>query len=240
MSQFALLTEALGGIRRLVAPLAVVAMMAASASAAPVEFADFNSPANGQAFRFTNNGGTSGSISVASAPINFNFTAATGLSTADRSALLTITGNTFTPATALGGGFIDQPISNISTLSITSGGQNLLTMTFTGDIIGRNANASLLGSDTSGQVVQFTSDFLTFQQPGNSYNLSLAAISPNLSIGAGGFLNSFLASINGQFTANIVSVPAPGSIAMFGTGIAAALVVATQRKRFAKLNKTAG
>ena len=82
-------------------------------------------------------------------------------------------------------------------------------MTFTGDIIGKSGgpNAQLAGADTNGQIVTFSSDYLSFTPPGNSYALSLAALTPALSIGPGGFLNSFQADITGQFTGNAVPEP---------------------------------
>ena len=243
MAQFHTKTVTFGGVRRwLTAPLVVAALaVGAPASAASVEFADFNAPGLNQPFNFTNNGGTSGTISVSSAPVTFNFTAATGLSTADRQAILTITGTTFTPAIALGGGFLDQRISGPASLSLieVGTGKNLLSYSFTGDIVGKagSPNASLSGADTTGDTVTFTSDFLTFMQPGNSYNLSLAGVSPTLSLGPGSVLNTFAANVNGQFLAMLVAVPAPSSVAMLGTGLVAAVVLATQRKRLAKLNR---
>ena len=53
-------------------------------------FATFTEPAASKSFRFTNNGATDGMISVVSAPIEFEFTAPTGLSTATRLATLAI------------------------------------------------------------------------------------------------------------------------------------------------------
>jgi hypothetical protein len=245
-------TKTFGGARRwLVASLAVVALLAAApAHAAPVQFAQFNEVTANQPFSFTNNGGTSGTIAYNSAtPITFNFTAASGLSTADRNATLSFSAgpSTFTPGFPLGAGVLDQPISNLNTLKITevggpNPGANLLTMTFTGDIVGRagGSNASLAGGDDTGQVVIFSSDLLTFAQPGNSYLLGLSQISPGLSLGAGNFLNNFIANIQGAFTANVIAgVPAPTSVAMFGTGIVAASVLTfRQRKRLAKVNKS--
>jgi hypothetical protein len=240
-----------GACRWLVASLAVVALLAAApAHAAPVQFAQFNETTANQPFSFTNNGGTSGTIAYNSAtPITFNFTAATGLSTADRTATLSISSllpgpSTFTPATGLS--VLDQQITQPTVLKITevggpSPGANLLTLTFTGDIVGRvgGSNASLAGGDNTGQLVQYTSDFLTFMQPGNSYLLGLSQITPGLSLGAGNFLNSFIANIQGAFTANVIAgVPAPTSVTMFGTGIIAASVLTLrQRKRLAKVNK---
>jgi hypothetical protein len=245
-------TKTFGGARRwLVASLAVVALLAAApAHAAPIQFAQFNEIAATQPFSFTNNG-SSGTISYSSATqITFNFTAATGLSTADRTATLSFSSllpgpSTFTPATGVG--VLDQQITQPTVLKITevggpNPGANLLTMTFTGDIVGRTggSNASLAGGDNTGQLVQYTSDFLTFTQPGNSYLLGLSTITPTLSIGAGNFLASFIANIQGAFTGNVVAgVPAPTSVAMFGTGIVAASVLTLrQRKRLAKVNKS--
>jgi hypothetical protein len=90
-------------------------------------------------------------------------------------------------------------------------------MTFTGDILGRagGPNAQLAGADTNGQTVTFTSDYLNFTPPGNSYALSLAAMNPALSIGPGGFLSSFVADITGQFTGNATpSVPEPATLGL--------------------------
>jgi len=242
MAQFHAKTVSIGGVRRwLTAPLVVAALAVATpASAASVEFADFNAPNANQPFHFTNNG-ASGTIS-ASATVSFNFTAASGMSTVDRPATLTISGTTFTPAVPLPGSFVDQRISGPATLSLTEigTGKNLLTLAFTGDLVGRlgSPSASLSGADTSGDTVTYTSDFLTFMQPGNSYNLGLANITPILSIGPGNFLNTFIANVNGQFTGMVQAVPAPTSVAMLGTGLVAAAVLATQRKRLAKLNRS--
>jgi hypothetical protein len=232
-----------GGARRwLVASLLALAAltMNATAKADPFGFANFDLTNANQPFSFTNNGGTSGTIS-ASAQVNFNFTQQTGLSTANHAATLTITGSTFTPAQTVIG-IVDQPISNISTLTLTDNvtHQNLLTMTFTGQLVGSagGASAEVIGSDTAGAVVQYKSDFLAFNEPGNSYTLGLNTLAPAFTIGAGGFLNSFVANITGQFTANAIAVPEPASVVMYGTGIVGALVLVRRRKRLSKLNRS--
>jgi len=212
--------------------LALVA--SAPAFAAPYQFAQFNQTAANQPFSFTNNGGTSGTLAYNSAtPVTFNFTGETGLGTFDRAATLTLTGPpTFTPGFPLGGGFVDQPVSSPLTLKITEvGGANLLTMVFTGDITGRGPTGSIAGADTTGQVVTYPSDFLTFVQPGNSYQLGLDTINPGLSLGPGNFLNSFISNIQGQFSSNTVAVPAPTSVILYGTGLAATMVIAHRVRR---------
>ncbi len=120
------------------------------------------------------------------------------------------------------------------TMSIIENGTglNLLTMQFTGDLIGRanTPNASLSGAASTGQAVQFTSSFGSFMQPGNSFVLGLGTITPVFSLGAGGFLSSFSSNMNGQFTANFSSaVPEPAASVLFGLGIAGAAFVRFRR-----------
>jgi len=224
----------------LAAALALAAVAsAATVQAAPYQFANFNNTISDQPFTWTNNG-SSGTISLNHA-ITFNFTTATGLSTADHQATITITGApNFTPATSAAG-FDIQPISSVQTLKITENGTgaNLLTLLFTGNIAGPDGSptANITGSDTKGNVVVYTSDFGSFIQPGNSYNIALNPITPNLSIDGGGFLTSFVAGIAGVFTANFVTlgVPAPASIAMLGTGALAPIgLLLGRRKRAPK------
>lgn len=213
--------------------------------ATPYQFAQFSSPNGGKPFTFTNNGGASADIGAVNVPVTFNFTAATGLSTADRAAFLNISPVTISsnqPAVAAGP-LVDQPINLTDRLTLTSGmngtGTNFLTMIFTGDITGflGGPGGSLLGADNNAsnpRVVTYTSDFGTFVPPGNSYNLALQDITPALSIGAGGFLNSSVANVTGQFSANFVVVPEPSSIVLCGLGIIAVVGRTAGRKRLAK------
>jgi MYXO-CTERM domain-containing protein len=191
-------------------------VMGGTAPAATYNFATFNETSGARPFSFTNNGGISASIS-ASTPVTFNFTAPTGLSTADHNAILTISGPAITTHTTMSNGIFDQPINNIQTLSLieVGTGKNLLTMNFVGELVGPpGPNAQLSGTDSPGGVASFTSDFLTFTEPGNSYNLSFAAINPTLSGGQGGFLSSFNADLTGQFTGD--AIPEPGVLGLLG------------------------
>lgn len=214
-----------------VAVLAALAPGVASPAFAGFQFAAFTLADSNQPFSFVNNSGTSATFGV-SAQVNFDFTAATGLSTADRAATLTLTGSTTTPASAPGGSQVNQPLSAQATLSITENGtgKSLLAAHLTGDIVGKigSSSASLAGSDKTGQVVDFSSDFGTFTTPGNSYDLNLDALSPTLNSGLGGFLESFVANVSGEFSADfeanpsvtplVVSVPEPASGTLLATG----------------------
>jgi hypothetical protein len=240
--------------------LAVLALIAqAPAHAAQTTFAQFTQTNPGTPFVFTNNT-TSGTVGIQSfsTTVNFNFTAGSGLSTATQVATLTLTASAGPSATATSGSvggttFDSQPIDGngpvVDKLTITAGGHNLLTETFTGSIMGiQGGTQSILSgnSDPMGgnNTVTFSSDFLTFAPNGgnpNSYQLGLTGMTSPLSIGPGSYLNSFAASITGAFSSSTFSpsVPEPASLAMFGTGIFATLVLATQRKRLAMLGRAA-
>lgn len=205
--------------------------------AAAVEFANFSLSNANQPLSFTN-GAVFGTLSESSTPVTFNYTVQSGLPTVSHAASLTISSTTFTPASALGAGFLDQRFSNLSTLSIIDNGtgKNLLTVDFTGDLVGLQGspNASLAGADTAGQIVGFTSDFGTFGISGNSFNLGLATISPSFGIGAGGFLNSFVANLDGQFSANFTAyIPIPKSIWLMSTGLCLLGLVEMRRRKAA-------
>ena len=197
-------------------------------ASASIIFATFSDPATSQPFSFTNHT-TNGTI-AASTAVDFEFTAASGLSTLVHNATLTISGPVTTTAATTSGALLTQPISAVDTLSIIEVGTgiNLLTMTFTGSIIGAagGPNAALAGADTLGNTVTYTSGLLTFTGPGNSFNLGLADTSVPLAIGPGGFLNTFLANIDGQFTAGTATgggpgTPEPASLGILSLGAAA-------------------
>jgi hypothetical protein len=209
--------------------------------AAPFQFAQFHSPSLTQAFSFTNNT-TSASIDALNVPVIFNFTAGTGLSTADHPAFLNIspvgTSSTTLPAITAAS-LVDQPLNNMDKLTLTSGmngtGSDYLTMTFTGDIAGFLGGpvASLLGADNNPsnlKVVNYMSDFGTFVPAtgGNSYNLAMQDISPPLVIGAGNFLGSSVSNVAGQFSGNFV--PEPASAVLLGIGAISAGLVVARRK----------
>jgi hypothetical protein len=181
-----------------------------------------------QPLSFTNKGGKYGTLHALSVPAVFNFTVQSGLPTVDHAATLTInppgTLPTFLPA-LVGGSLLDQPIdpTNFSIIDNATG-KNLLTMlSVNGDLVGLNGsvNASLSGASTN----VFSSDFGTFAPSSSeSFNLGLATMSVPLSVGPGGFLNSFVSNVNGQFSVDStgfipINGPEPASGILFGLGL---------------------
>lgn len=226
-----------GGSRRwFVASLALAALMMGGtvpARAAAVQFATF-SQTLGNPFQFSNLGGVATTTFAAAAQTKFNFTLATGLSTADRDATIIMSGST-TAVAISAAGFVFQPINGaVNSIQIieNSTGKNLLTMLFNGTIAGMagTTNASLAGDTVTGNTVSYTSDYLTFGGNPASYLIGLPTVTPALGI-TGSFLTSFVSNAQGSFSGTFNAVPAPTSIAMFGTGIFATLALARRRNR---------
>jgi len=233
--------------------MAALAMTAQSAAqAAPATFAQFTQAQTGSPFQFTNNttSATLG-ITTVTTPVNFNFLS--GPDTTSHAATLTLTAVTNAPATSTsiaGSNFLDQAVNgggnpNNDVLKITDNatGKTLLSLTFTGDILGfqNDSTAQLSGNSARGNTVTFSSDYGTFAAGANSYALGLTSINPVLAIGPGGFLNSFVSSVSGSFRSTFQptgAVPEPASVAMFGTGLLATAVLASQRKRLASLRES--
>lgn len=229
--QHSLATKVLRGAMALLACL----WAASSALAAPIELGNFHLLNANQPLSFTNNGGTSATLQALSVPVVFNFTTQSGLSTVDRPATLTINPPPDVLPAIVAGSLLDQPIHpTMLSLIENSTGKNLLSMLATnGELVGISGaqNASVSGASTS----VFTSDYATFSAPfSQSFNLGLATLSVPLSVGPGGFLNSFTSNLNGQFTvdsAGFVPVPEPTSAALFGIGIMAIAARGLRKKQ---------
>lgn len=228
--------------------LAVALLMAtATAQAASVPFAQFQQT-TGSPVNFTNSGGALGTLTLSppAVPVTFNFLGTSGLPTADRAAVMTLNALSLTPATNAGGVLV-QPINgpaNAITFTEVGTGKNLLTMIFTGNILGfaGSSNAQLSGDLALGNTVIYTSDYLTFGGPGSneaSYLIGLPQVTPALSIGAGGFLNSFSANAFGSFSSGIAFVPEPASVVMMGSGAALPLWLLLRRRKRVHATATA-
>jgi hypothetical protein len=242
------MTVLTAGARRwlgLTLALAAVLAVAAPAQAAPVEFAKFVF-ATGSDFSFTNNGSsaTLGTGSVLPT-VSFSFTDPLGNTTATFVATIAFTGGTTTPAGTVGS-TVDQPINQTSTIKFTeigglTPGANLLTVVYTGDLLGQVNTANIgLQSSSNINTLIYSSDFLPasfFNNPQNFIVNLPTDGSNNITIGPGGFLNSFIASnAQGQFfTSLVTAVPEPTSMVMFGTGIAVTgLLAFRSRKRLVR------
>ncbi|MFO0960023.1 MAG: PEP-CTERM sorting domain-containing protein [Isosphaeraceae bacterium] len=231
--------------RRPLAPALMLAVLAAfggaPAHADVYQFATFSPTAESTGpLSFTNAGGVVGSLSYnASVHVRFQFAGATGLGTQDREAIVTLAAGSaaITPATSFSGQ-LNQPIGNSSTIRFTGvngadAGLNLLTLTFTGNLTGGvgASTGSLSGDTAKGNTVTYSSDYMGFGSQGN-YALDLPSITPTLSIGAGGFLNSFRSNVSGRFTGDVTRVvPEPASAFLLGAGLAPIAVLAYRRRR---------
>jgi len=217
--------------------LLTLVLAGSTAYATTMEFASFHLLNANQSLSFTNNGGTSGTLQALSVPVIFNFTVQSGLPTSDHAASLTInpagTAATTTPA-IVGGSLLDQAINPLRFSIIENGtGKNLLTMLSTiGDLVGLNGGVNASLSDARTNV--FSSDFATFGSTfTESFNLGLATMSAPLAVGPGGFLNSFVSNVNGQFSVDSagftpIGVPEPASAVLLGMGL---LTIAAMARR---------
>lgn len=191
---------------------------ATSTNAQTVTFAQFFQTNASNDFVFTNNG-TNGTF-TATSPVIFRYSNIAGLPPelqGDQMATVTVSAVTTTPVLVTAGRLI-QPFNQTFTIRITrnapatvgSGSRtNLLSAVVTpatsnSDISGDlNGNAAAYTATTPNQNILFSSDFITFPALGSrNFALSFSSVNPVLSIGPGGFANSFTAAGTGTFAAN--------------------------------------
>ena len=201
-----------------------------------ITFAQFFERNGSQDFVFTNNTSSASFQTVAGgSPVLFVYQNIAGLPPqlqGVQEAHLFITATTTTPAFQAAGdpprdiqrfsGTVTIQIIRDTVAGVGTGTQrNLLTVTITPD---GTTQSSLAGDDLSDavaytasdarQTVSYSSDFLGFL-PTNVDNLgiSFSSVNPLLSIGAGGFLNSFTAAGAGTFASNVAPVYNPPTAA---------------------------
>ncbi|MEP6945146.1 MAG: carboxypeptidase-like regulatory domain-containing protein [Acidobacteriota bacterium] len=151
-----------------------------------------------------------------------------------QSAHLFITTTTTNPAT-LTGGTITQPLNSVVTIQIirdtpapvgSGSATNLLTATFSPSafspsMVGSSGgNSATLQATTPDNNVLFTSDFLNFRSTtSRNLSFSFSSASPSFSLGAGGFVQSFLAAGSGTFASNpppTVFIPTAAPVSVTG------------------------
>ena len=210
-----------------------------AASAASIYFAEFRAASKGSPYAFTVDKTNTTATFAATTPVIFNFSNVNGAPSQAYNATLTLSSTTtaadvetkvpHTSITTEG-----QPINNHSTIAITyfdpvaHKTENLLTAIFTGTLGGLKGSTSggLTASQTGGNFVSFSSDFLNFSKASKE-NLSLAftAILDSIKNDKGlmkgpKFLVPFTAAGTGTFGAQgVTAVPEPATLAMFGVGL---------------------
>jgi hypothetical protein len=208
-------------------------MPAAPVRADSVLIATF-SPVSGS-YVWTNTAGVIGRM-TSSAQVDFQFTPASGQSTATHLATVTITAMSTLAATQTPAG-PDQPINVPSQLTIVDNGPAhamLLSTTFTGDLL---ALSTVAGPGTAALL---TGSHATYASPAfgaGYFTVSLPTVTPNVLLN-GAIISGFTGTGGvGDFFSTIAStsqlVPAPASVAMFGTGVAAVGLLALGRRRLA-------
>jgi len=237
------------------AAIAAFLLVAAAtpAQATGVQFAVFQQmPNSDNPYTFTNNGNGTATF-TGSTQVLFNFTTESGVAdTSQHTLTLTLNASTTLPAMKAGS-ILDQtmngapPAGHLNTLTVTDGTHNYLTMTFNGDIYGNQgtSNATFAGDTQAANTVTYSSDYINNFDTGASFLIGLPTVTltnpgpnPNpppaflagLQLGFGGLLDSFTTNAQGSFSSNL-SVPAPTSAVMFGSGLAATAVLTRLRRR---------
>ncbi len=198
-----------------------------SAQAQLVTFAQFFEKNGTNDFVFTNNGGASGTFGTISGgvPVDFKYFLIPDL---DPSLVGFQDAHVFmnavtTAAATTNGTTATQTFNTVCTIQIrrdtpapigvgTGARRNLLTVTFSTSsssprITGEDGGlGAAFSATTPDNAIIYTSDFLTFpNSTQRNWGLTFSSLTPALTIGAGGFLNSFAAAGTGTFSAN----PAP-------------------------------
>lgn len=232
-------------MRLLAFSLALVTVFSFNAIAQTTTFAQFNQVVATNDFNFTNNG-TSGVLDTipGGVPVTFTYSNIVGLDPSligNQAATLTITtGTTTQPGFSLAG--LDfQPFNQTVTVRITrntpappgvGGGSrtNLLTAVFSPAVQtptmngGTSGQSAVISPSTPGNVVTFTSHFLSFNASvARNLGLSFSSVNPTYLLNPNGFLNAFTAAGTGTFASNPVPVyigPTAASVSVGGRVLA--------------------
>jgi hypothetical protein len=233
------------------------------------QFHEANGNANANLFAYINNTGNAtgdvelvtmpGSTVGGAIPVTFNFLQVGGSLPADlqgnQAATLTMTSsskqavqtafsNTVGNETFDASGALSDVLAITRNTAAAEGNgsrTNLLTMTFTGQLLGfiGGANPSLSGDTALSATVTFTSDFLTFDNGEKNFSLTFSSwgdprLGNGLQLAFSNLFQSFLpatAAGAGTFAANVVATPEPSTIALAAIGC---IALATFRRRRAK------
>src|SRR4051794_25857334 len=193
------------------APLAV----GTSANAAPI--LSFGQTGGGNTITATENGSsTQTTLTGTNVPVSITqiFGGVPTINPAFFNLNATSTGS----ATAVGSVFVQN---YSGTFSVTAGGTNYLSGSFTDALFGSGSGLTLTASNaTPGEAVSFTSSVIPASALGSpeALSLSFSNVTPNVSI-LGSSLAPFTAAVSGTASASTNAVPEPISIALLGTGL---------------------
>lgn len=208
-----------------------------SARAQMVTFAQF-SDGGGNSYTFTNTG-TGGTFTGSSEGYLTFFVP--GQPQGEQLVDITLTSTAVTASQTAqlfpGVDLLAQPIDGAdNTLTFTSvaDGTDLLTVTFSGSLVGidGDVNASI-----SPPTMTFTSQVLNFAGSGTTDGqIDVSAINPGLTQNANGFADSFTGDLTGGFTADVapVTLPEPSVASLLALGFVVAVIVRASRRRAAR------
>ena len=193
-----------------------------SANAQSTTFAQFVD-LGGSPFTFTNTG--SGGTFSGSTEGYLTFLVA-GAPQGQQLATITLNSTAVSSSQAFFG-LLAQPIDGLTnTLTFTrvSDAANLLTVNFSGDLVGFNGDVS---ASLSSNTTSFTSQFLDFSGSGaSSALLDVSAIDPGFTQNGNGFADSFTGDLAGGFSTGVApigvtfdAVPEPSTYALLLGGL---------------------
>ena len=213
-----------------------------SAQGQSVTIAQFFERNGTQDFRFTNNGGASGTFDTvpAGSPILFVYQNIVGLDpslTSPQNATLTILPSTTTAPASLSTNTLLQSLNQTTVIRVLRDtpapvgvGRGARTNLLTATISMGTATPQINGTDTGNSAgfnvttpdhtITYTSDFLTFSMTtGRNLGVTLSSVTPVLALGLGGFLQTFTGAGAGTFASSpapIVLGPTAASVSVSG------------------------
>ena len=144
------------------------------------------------------------------------------------SAFLTLNATNTGPAATFLGSIGQQYSGTFSITSLAGGlGTNYLSGTFSDTAFGTGSSLALTSSDPTDSIV-FSSDVINALFDPTSITFSLANVTPQLSI-VNTTLNSFTASVSGDFSGT--AVPEPGTLLLCGTALVGWGVMVRRRRK---------